>query len=302
MIGLRRICRFCRLVLLLGAIAAAPVAQAAEEVVRLGFYVKVTRDLSRAEVQSSLEFWADELGGKFNVPTQVRFYDDMRTLRRDFDHGLVNFVITSSMDFVRHFKVEELAEGFVGSIQVDHTLQLVSRADGDIRDLAQLPGKRIALLKDDELSEVYLETLCLRQHRRACKDVFASMEPIETSNKLALRLFFGKTDLILTRKNGMEVAKEMNPQIGKATRLVRQFPVKSSYYGLFSRRVDKSFRDHALQHLPNMHKNPRGRQVLEVFHVDRLELASETELLPFVRLYQEYEGLLAEVGKERKAR
>lgn len=299
MIAIRR---FSWLALLLWAIAAAPVAQAAEEVVRLGFYVKVTRDLSRAEVQSSLEFWADELGGKFNVPTQVRFYDDMRTLRRDFDRGLVNFVITSSMDFVRHFRIEELAEGFVGTLQVDHTLQLAARADSDIRDLAQMSGKRIALLKDDELSEVYLETLCLRQHRRACKDVFASMEPIETSNKLALRLFFGKTDLILTRRNGMEVAKEMNPQIGKATRLVRQFPVKSSYYGFFSRRVDKSFRDRALQHLPTMHTSPRGRQVLEVFHVDRLELAPETDLLPFVRLNQEHASLLAEVANERKTR
>jgi len=60
------------------AIGSTPVVQAvADDSVGMGFHVKIKRD--RSEVQSALEFWAGELGRKFNVPTQVRFYDDMRT-------------------------------------------------------------------------------------------------------------------------------------------------------------------------------------------------------------------------------
>lgn len=300
--GIKRIAAWL-LAWLIGWVCVAPVlAEPTDDTVRMGFHVKIARDLSRAEVKAALSFWANELGSKFGVPTQVRFYDDMGALRRDFDSGQVNFVITSSMEFVHHFKIEELAEGFVGAIQVDHSLMLASRAESDIRSVENLAGKSIALFKDDELSEVYLETLCLRHYRRACKEVFAKMETADTSNTLAMRLFFGKVDVILTRKNGLELAKELNPQMGKAIRVVREFPVKSSYYGFFSRAVDPAFRTRALMHVQTMHENPRGRQVLEVFKLDRLKLASEDELQPFVRLLHDYESLRAEVGRKRAAR
>ncbi len=291
------------LVLLCGLAWLHPAqAKPAEEVVRMGFYVKITRDLSRAEVQTALEFWARELSAKFNIDTRVRFYDDMGALRRDFDRGQVNFVITSSMDFVRYFRLDELADGFVGALQVDHSLMLATRTGGDALGLEQMAGKRIALLKDDELSEIFLETLCMRHYRRTCKEVFASMEQVDNSNKLVMRLFFGKTDLILARKNGLELAKEMNPQIGEAIRVVHNFPVKSSYYGFFNSAVDKPFRDRALRQIPTMHLEPRGRQVLEVFKLERLERAQASDLQPLILLNQEYEALLAELKKGGRAR
>lgn len=266
-------------------------AQPADETVRLGLYVKVTRDLSRSDVQAAFDLWTREMTTHFKVPTQVRFYDDMRVLRSDFDKGLVNMVIASSMDFVRHFKMEELAEGFVGSIKIDHTLMLVASAQSGVLTLKQLMGKRVSVLKDDELSQVFLETLCLREFRRSCSAVFTSIEPIDNSNKLVMQLFFNKSDLILTQHSGLALAQELNPQIGKGLRTITQFPVKSSYFGFFSSAVNPAFRTRALKNIPNMHTDPRGRQVLEVFRLNRLELASPAYLLPFIGLKQDYEAL-----------
>lgn len=188
-------------------------AWAEQEVVRIGFNVKITRDLNRADVQSALSLWGEELSSRFGVPTEILYFDDMASLRRDFDRGRVNYVIAASMDFARYFRQEELAEGFRGALQIDHTLLLLARKDAGIADLDALAGKRVALLKDDELSEVYLETVCLRQYKRPCKQVFAGIETVANSNQLILRLVFGKADLVVSKRSGFETARE-----GKAPR------------------------------------------------------------------------------------
>jgi ABC-type phosphate/phosphonate transport system substrate-binding protein len=140
------------------ALAAAPLAAAPsgprDDVARIAFNVKVARDLNRGDVQAALGMWAEELSGKFEVPAETLFYDDMASLRRDFDKGKVNFVIAAGMDFARYFRAEELAEGFRGALQNDHSLLLLARRDAGIADLASLAGKRVALLKDEDRKSV----------------------------------------------------------------------------------------------------------------------------------------------------
>ncbi|MBK6744136.1 MAG: PhnD/SsuA/transferrin family substrate-binding protein [Hydrogenophilales bacterium] len=274
-------------------------AGAQGEVARIGFNVKIARDLNRGDVQAALSLWGEELSKKFGVPTEMLYYDDMLSLRRDLDAGKVNFVIAAGMDFARHFKPGELTDGFRGAIQNDHTLLLLTRRDAGIGSLKGLAGKRVALLKDDELSEVYLETLCLGQYRRPCKQVFGAIEAVANSNQLIMRLVFGKADAVLSKRIGYETARELNPQIGNVAVELTRFPLKSSYYGLYSRKVSPAFQERSLKRTPEMHKDIRGRQVLEVFKIDRLELANADELRPFYELLAEYDTLRAGVPAKR---
>jgi len=274
-----------------------PTMAFAQDVARMGFNVRIARDLNRSDVQAALGLWADELSKAYGVPTETEFYDDMASMRRDFDQGKINFVIAASMDFARHFKLNELAEGFRGELINDHTLLLLAHKEARIADVRALAGKRIALLAGDELSDVYLETVCLRHYQRPCKHVFSSIEAVANSNQLMMKLFFRKVDLVLSKLNGYETARELNPQIGLTTQEITRFPLKSSYYGLYSRKVSPEFRQRSLRQVPTMHKAVRGRQVLEVFKVDRLVLVSEQELQPVYDLLDDYEALRASGGK-----
>lgn len=274
----------------------------AQDVLRMGFNVKITRDLNRSEVQAAMSLWADELSKKFGVPARTEFYEDMASLRRDFDQGKVNFVIAASMDIARNFSLAELADGFRGELLNDHTLLLLANKDARIADVRALAGKRIAILAGDDLSEVYLETLCLRHYQRPCKQVFGSIESVANSNQLMMKLFFRKADLVLSKLNGYETARELNPQIGLTTQEVTRFPLKSTYYGLYSRKVSPDFRERSLKQVPGMHKEARGRQVLEVFKLDRLVIASEQELQPVYALLADYEALRAGSGKSGRPR
>jgi hypothetical protein len=273
-----------------------------QDVARMGFNVKIARDLNRSDVQAALGLWADELSKAYGVPTETEFYEDTASMRRDFDQGKINFVIAASMDFARYFKLNELADGFRGEVINDHTLLLLAHKEARIADVRALAGKRIALLAGDELSDVYLETVCLRHYQRPCKQVFSGIDMVANSNQLMMKLFFRKVDLVLSKLNGFETARELNPQIGLTTQEITRFPLKSSYYGLYSRKVSPEFRQRSLRQVPGMHKAVRGRQVLEVFKVDRLVLVSEQELQPVYDLLADYEALRASGGKSGSRR
>ncbi len=265
----------------------------AEDSVRLGTLSPTNREWSRAEVRSTFDLWVKELAARFQVPVTISYYEDIDELRRDFLSGKINGVNTEAMTLVRHFKQDELAEGFATVMKGGWDLKLYAGQNVTIRDLADLAGKRIVLLDGGDIGDLYLETLCLRHHERPCKEVFADIQRASSNNQALMRVFFGKADLALVHGFGYDVSVEMNPQLARALKLVVQYPLHSGYYAFFSPDTDKAFRQRTLKIVPTLHTYPRGRQLLDIFKMERLEITTPAELMPFLRLEQEYQSLKA---------
>jgi hypothetical protein len=276
------------LALLLALFAGIVGATTGGEVARLGMYMPIARDLSRLDTRTALEVWAEELTSRFQVPTHISFYDDVNELRRDFDAGKVNLVVADAMTFVRHFKEDELADGFTAKLQADASLQLLAKPGIGKPELA---GRKIAVIEGDEISNTYLETLCLRQYGRDCASVIGAIVPVANTHRAVTRLFFNQVDFALVNRHGMETAKEMNPQLGKAGEIVDQLYYETYYFGFFSQKVSPSFRRFALRTIPEVHLNPRGKQLLDVFKTDRMAFAEPAMLKPFYALERDYRAL-----------
>jgi hypothetical protein len=106
-----------------------------------------------------------------------------------------------------------------------------------------------------------------------------------------MRVFFGKADAALVHGYGHEVALEMNPQIGRGLRVLAEYPVHSLYYAFYSPKVDKAARERTLRAMPTLHTYPRGRQLLDIFKIERLERAGPADLRPLFELEREYREL-----------
>lgn len=290
--------------LLLGALLLAASLQPAwaattNETARLGFYMKIARDLNRSDVRAAMEVWTEELMRKFKVPAEVRFYSDIDVLRHDFDIGQVNLVIADAMTFVRHFKPEELASGFTTKLPSSASLLLLGSPNGG--GLAQLAGKRIAKLDDDDVSSTYLETLCLRRIGKECTAVPVTFVPVPNNHQALTRLLFNQVDFALVNQNGYETAIELNPQLRKAGEMVGKMSFETQFFGFFNSKASPEFQRFALRSVENMHLEPRGRQMLDVFKTERVARAEPIVLKPFYQLEREYQELKAEARrKERK--
>lgn len=290
----------CLLALVLALPVAPVAANPIEETVRMGSYTGARREWSRDEVRGTFDLWAQELASRFQIPVSIAHYDDPQEMRRDFLTAKINSVNTDAMTFVRLFKPEELAEGYATIMKGGWDLMLFAGGDVPAQSLADLAGKRIALLEENPTGDLYLETLCLRHHQRACRYVFADMQRVNTSNQALMRVFFGKADLALVFGYGHAVAVEMNPQLGRHLRKLAEYPLRSVFFAFYNAKVDKALLQRTVSITPTLHTYPRGRQLLDIFKVDHLEIASPTDLQPFINLERDYQALRAQI--ERKER
>lgn len=272
----------------------APWCQAMETI-RLGFHAEARREWTRAEVRGTFDLWAQELAAKFQIPVQILHYDDAEQLRRDFVAGKLDGVQTDIMALARLFAPEDLAEGYSTVMKGGFNLALYAGASvGGLTDLA---GKRVVLLDQDEAGATFLETLCLRHYRRACKEVFAEIQKTPTSNQALMRVFFAKADLALVHGYGVEIATEMNPRLLSDMRRLAEYRFNSQFYGFYSPRVDKATRERTLRVMPTLHTYPRGRQLLDIFKIDHLVLTTPADLEPARRLEREYRELSRAAGR-----
>jgi ABC-type phosphate/phosphonate transport system substrate-binding protein len=285
---------------LLGLLLAA--GAWAEDVVNLGFYQAARAEMSRTDVRTSFDLWAQELGARFQVRIKVHYFEDPILLHEAFLREEINGVNADGTTLARHFNTEELAEGFSVAMPGGFNLQLLVAKDGAITGIKDLAGKRIALTEGDGAAELYLESLCLHQFGRDCSLIFAEVQRVPNNHQAIMRVFFGKADAVMSYRYSMELAKEMNPQLArKVGRVIAEMPISSVYYAFFSAKVDKDFRQRSLRMIPTLHTYLRGRQLLDLFKMDHLELAEPSELKPFIQLEKDVREMKAR-GNHKEAR
>jgi hypothetical protein len=292
------------MVLAAAARAAPPTGESLRVAVHLG---ALLRDATHVDVEVSLRVWAEEMMRVLEVPAEVFFYPTMSEIRRDLNADRVNFVIADGLDLLNYFAPDELTDGFGGQAPNEDKLLLLTRKSAGVRDVRDLAGKHVLLLKDNALAKLWLETLCLRTFHKPCAKAGVILSTESRSRQLILKLFFDKADAVLVRGYAYETALELNPQIRDRTDVLERIAVYPGALGLFGSRVSSNFRDYVIARVPHMHDHPRGRQLLEVMQTERVGPIAHALLDPIRDLVREHQALAAryaitsEVSPQRKS-
>lgn len=272
--------------------------------VAIGVYNPVIRDVPRKDAELSLRFWITELGQSLQLKYKpIRFYDDIEEMKHDLATGELNFIVATSMGVVQHLPLDQLRDGFSGYKSTADDLFLVVRRAANIRNLADLAGKRLVLLDSDELSDVYLQTLLMRSWGKADESRLAAVEREKRSVNLVHRLFFNRADAALITRNAYEAAVALNPQIGQRLQILDQhsFHGRSPVVGLFSARVSAEDREAITRAALSLNGTPRGRQILDIYRADSMVASKVSDLEPYRRLFVEYQALQATDNSPKKA-
>ncbi|AWI78490.1 MAG: hypothetical protein CVU19_04855 [Betaproteobacteria bacterium HGW-Betaproteobacteria-13] len=298
-----RAMRYLRQGLLMLLFALATSAAHADEPppIAIGFYMPLIRDVPRKDVEVTLRYWVEELTKPFNLTYRpVRLYDSMDELKRDMQADKINFMVASAMAVAQHFSNEELAGGFSGVKSTPENLLLVVRRAAGIRTLPDLTGKRVLVLDQDELSEVYLKTLLMKASLSPNR--LAAIKKEKRSNSLVLQLFFNQGDAALINRNAFEIARTMNPQIGERLEVLEAytFEARASGTGLFSARISPEHRDFITQAALKIGTTARGRQLLDIYQADAMVKTDVSDLNPYRELLDAYAKLADKAGGSRQ--
>lgn len=264
--------------------------------VAVGIYMPVLRDVPRKDAEVSLRFWVEELAQSIGLTYKpIRFYDTMEEMKNDVETGVLNFIVASSMGIVQHFSPNQLSDAFSGYKNSHDNLLLIVRRAASARTFSDLSGKRFAVLDQDELSEIYLQTLMMKTWRKAEESRFAALYRDKRSSNLVHRLFFDQSDAALVYRNTYEAALALNPQIEQRLQILDDYTFKgrSPYIGFFSSKLAPEHREVITAGAMKLNSTARGRQVLEIYKSDAMAPSKTQELEPFRELLATHRVLMA---------
>jgi hypothetical protein len=266
----------------------------------LGFYGhSISEVASRSDIEVSMNFWTKDLlaeeSRKININlTEIKaiLYDSMQEMREAMLRGELDMIVGPPLLISKYFKREELADGFTGMLEGkrEDNILLIARNTHNITDIKDLKGKRLLVLEDDEFSEIFIDTLFLKQFNTSYKKIASSVEQQIKASRVVLDIYFNKADAGVVYRNSYEVMIELNPDIANATKIIAEYPMKSKNFGYFVKGYP--YAETMSKMAVNLFsKNSRSKQILEVFKTSELGYCSVQDLDNFDNYYNEYKKL-----------
>lgn len=272
----------------------------------MGFYAQSITDVaSRSDIEISLNFWVKDMlaeeSEKINIhftETKAVLFDNMKDMRDAMLRGELDIITAPPLLISQYFKREELNDGFTGMPEGKKTdyLLLIARSDSNIRSVKDLNGKKLLMLSNDDMADIFVDGLFLKQFSKGYKNIVGLVDHQTKPSRIMLDVFFKKADAGIIYRNSYDIMVELNPELAQNIVILDQYPVKSKNFSFFV-----SHYPYAAE-LSDMvvtifNNSARARQILEVFKTPHLTNCAVRELDEIDKFYSDYMALK---GREKK--
>jgi ABC-type phosphate/phosphonate transport system substrate-binding protein len=132
----------------------------------------------------------------------------------------------------------------------------------------------------------WLDVLLGKEQLGRAASFFASIKTPDKAQACILPLFFGAVDACVVDEINLNLAKEMNPQLGQLRVLARSRPLIESVIAMPAE--PHPYQKELIDTILSLHENPRGRQLLMVLKTDRLVRIQPGDLEPARELWRDY--------------
>lgn len=282
----------------LACIMPMTVANAADdpfvlETLRAGFYAKSFPDFSLEDIEISVKLLSEEIGKSVGIPTSVKVYEDIQSMRQDFEKGIINFIVTSPILLVTQFDKNLLSDGFrfIRWAESPDRFLVLGQSQPNTDGFDSYYAQRLVLAQIDPTCELYLDFLSRSHFNQSYSHSFKLVKREKKAHQLILRLFFNQADVTCVHQNAYDIAIEMNPQLKQKLKVLSQIENIPQGMGLFHKNTPKAFREAVIAQALKLHNRPRGRQLLELFKGEQIMRAGVNDLTAALALYTAHQRL-----------
>lgn len=271
----------------------------------MGYYYNSINDrANRTDIEISLNFWAKELfdaeAKKNNfviASSKAILFDRIEDMQSAFNDGQLDLIVAPPLLISRYIKREALGKGFVGMLESKkpEALLLIARTDKNINGIKDLQGKRLELVEDDELADIFIDTLTLKELKKNYKNIDLTIQRQKKSNRIILDIFFDKIDIGIVYSSSYTLMQELNPDIKNKIKVLSELPIKGRNFSFFRR--DYPLINELTNVAMAFPESPRGKQILEIFRTPEIIHCDVDELNKFDTIYSEYLQLKNKANK-----
>ena len=212
----------------------------------------------------------------YDMEVDVQFFESPAACEAAIRKGAINLAILDAWDFL-DMNIRPLMEPVVvhmdqGSVYKNYLL--VTRKGGGMTNLAMLRGADLLVLegKGGNISRAWLDHLLSAGQLGTKETFFRTLVPVIKPTEAVLPVFFGSRPACLVDRGAFQLMVELNPQIGQTLVILAvsdpylESVTCMSHSGWPSERTRRDL----IKAMLELEHEPSGRQILELFKVDRL--------------------------------
>lgn len=231
---------------------------------------------------------------KFSGETSVVLFKDLRDAESAMAKNEVDIIVLIAEEFLTLRETVPLLPVLTadyGKHFYDELLLLV-RDDRGITRVGQLRNKslRIETGQKGSIPMQWLDTLLLASGSSDSRGFFSSVTEYPKATQTILPVFFGQADACLASLNSFDTLAELNPQLSRHLRILEKSPGFATGIIAVRKDVQNQRRDAMLEALLEMHTDPKGKQLLTLFRINRLIPFRAEHLAAVEKVLREHRG------------
>lgn len=252
--------------------------------IKVAYYGGTMSEISKKDLLIATNIWIEEMAKDVGYGAKSTVYDTPEELMKAFEENKVDYVASSGLDFVEHFDLSKLSDGFMkghedGSTE---TFVIVVKKDSNIKNVVDLQSKRVAMQKNDKIMNLYIENNILDNNLEY--DVVYEVH--STRQRAILQLFFDKVDAAIVTNKSFKLFSEMNPQIKKTIKILKATSLQATNFGFIRKSLDEKTRNIMNIRAVSLDKDDRGKQLLSLYKVEIVVESKLEDLGPTRNVYE----------------
>lgn len=250
--------------------------------------------VNRNDAKASLKVWFDELGKQngFVLDSKVDVADDVGEIRERLESHTVDILVLDIAEYLElessRLVVPVLTHARDEQGRALYPYVLLANPASPATALAGLRGKN-ALVSSRDASNAglaWMDVLLAKEKLGRAASFFASLKIADKPQACILPVFFGAADACVVDEIDFELARELNPQVGRLRVLERSRPMIESLVAMPAEPIP--YAGEIIDAMLALGRDPRGRQLLSVFKTGSLVRIHPGDLDAGRELWRDY--------------
>ncbi len=243
---------------------------------RVGLSSRTFVNVPSEDIKVAIRMLSQKVARKMLGSAESRIYDSTQEIERDLKAKTVDLLALMPEEFLylkKRVPLEPLAlTAFDSGSSVE--ILLVTRKDSSISRIEDLRNRTIVMpakiRQNGTLYYIWIETLLFREGAREMGQFFSSVIEARSASQILPPVFFRKADAGVVISDTFDVARELNPQIGRELKVIAR--IKGLVGGIIAVRHDMpdERKEKVKQALLTLHEDPEGKQMFVIFQLNRL--------------------------------
>ncbi len=251
-------------------------AAKAEKLIRMGHILDAVSGVDINDAKIALEILLNRILKKGLPEYTYRniLFHSTDSAVQQFNAGQLEILSLTSINYLNIRNLANLEPAFVavsgGNPENKYVLLIQKKAE--INTLNKLNKKNLIIEKGNsgDIALLWLNTLLLERSLKESDSFFNNIKRVDKVSQAVLPVFFGQADVCIVRRFTYETMIELNPQVGNTLTTLFESPPFLFALTCFHPEIDKQVSNIMKKFSNTLAKDPEGRQLLLLYHIEKV--------------------------------